>query len=196
MRTLFLTTGFLLFGFSLAVRAQQYKIRGQDLSTPCTKEKIECWKEDLYRAELEANRFAAEVLMPRELVGSFLGVEPTMASIRSVARVCGTSLTASAVRLVTLTSFRAAVVWSQNNRVLWHKSSTPFVRWIRKGELNDATFAANCFKKQSVPDGLESVPASAWLFEKGLKTNAVIWEHSVALPTYDAVLTLLVMRER
>jgi hypothetical protein len=32
-------------------------------------------------------------------------------------------------------------------------------------------------------------------FEKGLKTNAVIWEHSIALPTYDALLTLLVMRE-
>ena len=63
--------------------------------------------------------------MPRELVGSFLGVEPTMASIRSVARVCGTSLTASAVRLMTLTSFRAAVVWSQNHRVLWHKVIHP-----------------------------------------------------------------------
>jgi hypothetical protein len=61
--------------------------------------------------------------------------------------------------------------------------------------LSDATFAASCFKKQSAPDGLESGPASAWLFEKGLKTNAVIWEHSIALPTYDAVLTLLVMRE-
>src|SRR6267154_5118313 len=34
----------------------------QDLSSPCAKESIENWNEQLYRPELEANRFAAEVL--------------------------------------------------------------------------------------------------------------------------------------
>jgi Zn-dependent peptidase ImmA (M78 family) len=182
--------------FTLAHEVGHFVLPGQhELSIPCTKEKIESWNEGLYRPELEANRFAAEILMPRELLNTFVGVGPTMASVRSIARLCGTSLTASAVRLVSLTSFRAAVVWSQDGRVVWHKSSVRFVRWLRKGALNNASLASKCFEKHSSPDTLEAVPASAWLFEKGLKKNAKVWEQSVALPGYDAVLSLLVMRE-
>ena len=167
----------------------------QDLSTPCTKEKIECWDEGLYRPELEANQFASEILMPRELVLTFLRAEPTMGSVETIAAVCGTSLTASAFRLVTLTSYRAAVVWSQDNKVRWYKASEDFARWIRKDQLNDDTFAADCFKGRAVPAQLESVPAAAWLFEEGLRDDARIWEHSIPLPSYDAVISLLVMRE-
>jgi hypothetical protein len=167
----------------------------QDLSSPCTKEKIENWNERLYRPELDANRFAAEILMPRELVREYLQIEPSMDSVKSIAAVCGTSLTASAFRLISLTSFRTAIVWSQNNRVMWYRSSGDFVRWIRKGDLSDATFAADCFKNRPVPPQLEPVSASAWLFENGLRDEASIWEHSVPLPNYDAVLSLLVMRE-
>lgn len=44
---------------------------------------------------------------------------------------------------------------------------------------------------------LETVPAAAWLFEKGLKEDPRILEHSVLLPTYyDAVLTILVIPEQ
>jgi hypothetical protein len=167
----------------------------QEISSPCTKEKIETWDEELYRPELDANRFAAEILMPRELVSTHLRAEPTMESVESIAGACGTSLTASAFRLVTLTSYRVAVVWSQGNRARWYKSSAEFVRWVRKGELSDDTFAADCFKGHPVPGWLEPVPAGAWLFEKGLKDDARVWEHSLSLPNYDAVLSLLVMRE-
>jgi len=167
----------------------------QDLSTPCSKDKIENWSEELYRPELDANRFAAEILMPRDLVSPNLRLEPTMESIQSIAALCGTSLTASGFRLVELTSFRAAIVWSQNNSVTWYKSSPDFVRWIRKGELSEETFASDCFKHRDVPKKLEPVPASAWLFEKGLKVGVRIWEHSLSLPNYAAVLSLLVMRE-
>jgi len=182
--------------FTLAHECGHYVLPDQQgLSSPCTKEKIENWNEELYHPELEANRFAAEILMPRELVSAYLQVEPALDSVESIASVCGSSLTASAFRLISLTSFRAAVVWSQNNRAIWYKSSDEFVRWIRKSELCDDTFAADCFKNRHVPDRLEPVPASAWLFENGLKENAQIWEHSIPLPNYDAVLSLLVMRE-
>jgi hypothetical protein len=90
----------------------------------------------------------------------YLRTERSFDSARSIAGICQTSLTASIMRLVTLTSFRAAVVWSQENQVRWYKSSPEFSRWIRRGELNDATFAADCFKNRSVPGQLKSVPGS------------------------------------
>lgn len=167
----------------------------QDLSTPCTKETIENWNEQLHQPELDANRFAAEILMPREFVTDYLKVEPSMDSVRSIASACATSLTASGFRLIELTTFRAAIVWSQNNKIIWYKASSEFVRWVRKGELDEQTFAFDCFKHRDVPQQLESVPASAWLFAKSLKHGVRIWEHSVPLPSYSSVLSLLVMRE-
>jgi Zn-dependent peptidase ImmA (M78 family) len=182
--------------FTIAHECGHFLLPGQqDLSTPCSKEKIENWNEQLYRPELDANRFAAEILMPRDSVSPYLRQEPTMDSVQSIAALCGTSLTASGFRLIELTSFRAAIVWSQNNNVIWYKSSSEFVRWIRKGELSEETFASDCFKRREIPKNLESVPASAWLFEKGVKEGVRIWEHSVSLPNYAAVLSLLVMRE-
>src|ERR1700735_2746819 len=40
----------------------------QEVSAPCKQQRTENWDADLYRPELEANRFAAEILMPRGLM--------------------------------------------------------------------------------------------------------------------------------
>jgi Zn-dependent peptidase ImmA (M78 family) len=167
----------------------------QEVSAPCKQQRIENWDADLYRPELEANRFAAEILMPRGLMAEFVHSEPSLESIRSIAKLCGTSLTASAVRLITLTPHRAAVVWSQDQKILWSKLSEGFVRWIRKGEVRENSFAGQYYRKQSVPDQLAPVPASVWLYEKGLHEGAQIWEQSTGLKRYGAVLSLLVIIE-
>jgi Zn-dependent peptidase ImmA (M78 family) len=182
--------------FTLAHEIGHFVLPGQqEVSAPCKQQRIENWDADLYRPELEANRFAAEILMPRGLMAEFVQSEPSLESIRSIAQLCGTSLTASAVRLITLTPHRAAVVWSQNQKILWSKLSAGFVRWIRKGEVRENSFAARCYRKQSVPDQLAPVPASAWLYEKGLREGAQICEQSVSLKNYGAVLSLLVIVE-
>jgi len=182
--------------FTLAHEIGHFVLPGQqEVSAPCKPQRIENWDADLYRPELDANRFAAEILMPRGLMADFVQSEPLLESIRAIARLCGTSLTASAVRLITLTPHRAAVVWSQNQKILWSKLSEGFVRWIRKGEVRENSFAARCYRKQSVPDQLAPVPASAWLYEKGLQEGAQIWEQSVGLKNYGAVLSLLVIVE-
>jgi len=182
--------------FTLAHEIGHLVLPGQqEVSAPCKQQRIENWDADLYRPELEANRFAAEILMPRGLIAEFVQSEPSLESIRSIAQLCGTSLTASAVRLITLTPHRAAVVWSQNQKILWSKLSEGFVRWIRKGQVRKNSFAAQCYRKQSVPDQLAPVPASAWLYEKGLQEGAQIWEQSVGLKNYGAVLSLLVIVE-
>lgn len=182
--------------FTIAHECGHFLLPGQqDLVSPCTKEAIESWNEQLHRPELDANRFAAEILMPRDSINSYLRAEPTIDSIRSIAEFCVTSLTASGFRIIELTSFRAAIVWSQNNRIIWYKASSEFVRWIRKDDLNDQTFASDCVKHRAIPTKLEPIPASAWLFDKGLRDGARIWEHSLFLPNYAGVLSLLVMRE-
>ena len=179
--------------FTLAHEVGHYVLPDQqELCQPCTKMQIESWEDDLSKPEIAANRFSAEILMPRSLVR--LEDMPTFESIKELARACDTSLTASASRLAELSSFRVAAVWSQGGRVRWYKGSEEFYRWVRKGPLDPASFAYDAFQGLSVPNSLESVPASAWLFNKGLLEDARILEHSRYLPTYNAVLSWLAVR--
>jgi hypothetical protein len=167
----------------------------QDLCQPCGKIQIESWDETLAKPERDANQFAAEILMPRSIVQPFLRESPRLSHIEQIAQACETSLTASAYRLCELSSFRVAMVWSEALRVRWYKPSEEFVRWIRKGSVRQDSYAFDAFEGRPVPATFESVPASAWLFEKGLKPDAYILEHSVPMPNYDGVLTLLFIPE-
>jgi hypothetical protein len=167
----------------------------QDLCKPCGKDQIESWDEALAKPERDANQFAAEILMPRSIVQPFLRESPRFRHIEQIARACDTSLTASAFRLCELSSFRVSVVWSEALRVRWYKPSGEFGRWVRKGDVSRDSFAFDALEGRPVPTAFESVPASAWLFEKGLKPDARILEHSVPMPSYDGVLTLLFIPE-
>jgi len=167
----------------------------QDLCQPCGKTQIESWDEALTKPERDANQFAAEILMPRSIVQSFLREKPRFDRIEQIAQTCETSLTASAYRFCELSSFRIAMVWSETLRVRWYKPSEEFVRWVRKGSVSQDSYAFDAFEGRPVPTTFESVPASAWLFEKGLKADARILEHSVPMPKYDGVLTLLFITE-
>lgn len=66
---------------------------------------------------------------------------------------------------------------------------------MKLGALSKETFALDLFEGKSVPAGLEAVAATAWLYEDNLQVDATILEESISLPFYEAVLTLLVMRE-
>ena len=96
---------------------------------------------------------------------------------------------------MTLTAFPAAVVWSQEGRVRWYTPSASFVRWVRKGRLNEATLAARWLRGESVPKQPQPVPAAAWLFEKGLRPDSRVWETAIGMPAYNAVPLLLLLRE-
>jgi len=169
----------------------------QDLSTPCAAEQIERGDYDRSRwAEAEANRFAAEVLMPRSRLTEILRTPPTFESIRAIADVCAVSLTAAAFRLTELTSHRVAVVWSKRGEAVWYSSSQEFGRAVLRGSLSDRSYAYDVFQNEAVPERLEYVPATAWLRDVNLREGARILEHSFALPSYEATLSLLVIPER
>ncbi len=182
--------------FTLAHEIGHYVLPGQqELSMPCLAGRIDNWQRVLDPAERAANRFAAEILMPREAIREWVEQEPSLDAIQSIAAACQTSLTSSAVRLMTLTACPAAVVWSQEGRARWYTQSASFVRWVRKGHLNEATLAVRWLRGEPLSKQPQAVPAAAWFFEKGLRPGARVWETAIGLPTYSAALSLLVQRE-
>ena len=108
---------------------------------PCVAGQIDNWQRTLDPAERSANRFAAEILIPPEVIREWVESDPSMDAIQAIAAACETSLTSSAVRLMTITTYPAAVVWSQEGKVRWCTPSSSLLRWVRKGRLHEATLA-------------------------------------------------------
>lgn len=164
-------------------------------SVACGPTNIERWTTSMPQTELEANRFAAALLMPKPLIMAELRAEPSLEQARLISGHCHTSLTAATYRLVELSTYPIALVWSQNGRRSWFQRSNEFRRAVELGPVSPQSFAYDCFCGTPVPGKPEPVPAIAWLYEDGLPENAKIWEESKSMPFYDGVLTLLYLRE-
>lgn len=141
-------------------------------------------------AETEANAFAAELLMPRALFEPVCEVaRPSLEIVRQLADRFGATLTATAIRFVDLCPEACAVVWSEKSKIKWAITGPDFP-FIRFGEsLQPASHAYDAFCGRQLPRGPQEVPAAAWVDRRG-----DIFEDSIALERFGAVLTLLWMR--
>jgi hypothetical protein len=183
--------------FTLAHEIGHYLLPDQqDHAGPCSRDEIAQWSSKLPLPELQANCFAAEVLMPERKLTAVLQKEPRFDLVSQIAAQWQTTLTAALYRYVELSKFRIAMVWSTKCRSIWYKPSQEFGRAIELGELSAESYAYDCFHGQHVPAQLEPVPAKAWLYEANLLEDAKILEQSVYLPFYTSTLSLLYLKER
>lgn len=140
--------------------------------------------------ETEANAFAAELLMPAQMLQRACEVSPVdLAVPRAIAREYNVSILASARRFTELASERCAAVFSASREVKWVAPSATFAREIARGKrIDDASLAADYFTKGSIPDEPQPVPADAWL---ETSAEVEIIEHSVYSRELGTVLTML-----
>jgi hypothetical protein len=183
--------------FTLAHEIGHYLLPDQQSRAgPCGRNQIAQWSSKLPVPELEANRFAAEILMPEARIAEVLQKEPQFDHAFRIAEECQTTLTAATYRYVELSSFRIAMVWSTKGQSIWYKPSQEFGRAIELGSLSTETYAHDCFEGREVPKRLEPVPAKAWLYDSNLKDDAKILEQSIYLPFYTSAISLLYLREQ
>jgi hypothetical protein len=183
--------------FTLAHELGHYLLPNQqEALRPCVPTEIESWSTENAACEIDANTFAAEVLMPRERLAGALRAAPTFASAREVATALGASLTAACVRLAELSSFRVALVVSRNGRSEWYRASVEFGRAVRLGALDPRTGPAAYFREGAVAKGVQETPADAWLYDGNLRKGARMREESTVLAAYNSILTILELHER
>ena len=85
--------------------------------------------------ELEANRFAIELLAPKSLVERMSSDEPSMEDLLNIATTLDLSKSSAARRYVELHFARVAVVFTQHGRVLYSVTSSGCPRIIlNKGD--------------------------------------------------------------
>lgn len=161
---------------------------------------VRCLEHELHdfggtsRVETEANYFASEFLLPESLVRPRCDVRKVdLKCVRAIAEDFGTSVTSTAMRFVDFCPEMCAVVFSQNNRVAWFVKSPSCWPWLRaRGDELDPWCGAACyFKKGTVAARPQKMDGASWLEDKGAERYDEVVEHSMAIPSIDAVLTML-----
>jgi hypothetical protein len=153
--------------------------------------------------EQEADRFAAALLMPRELfaneVRRFRGQFCTLSDLCILAERLGTSVTSTAIRYCSCDIEPALIVLSRNRKVLWTSSSEGMKRlglyYVEYGStipngsktaiLYDKIVDANAVPQEG---GVESAVWFNW------PKRERIWEE--AMPLGDRVLTYITVHDR
>lgn len=193
--------------FSIAHELGHFEMhRFRNSLSLCTKEKINDWwtgislKDSGYNQEQEANLFASALLLPERFFASLcVRGDPSLDYIADLADRFNVSLTATAIRYLFFSEEPLAVVWSQENHIRWFQETKAFAE-IRdelkffidvRSRLDSSTRASYFFRSGGIPLGIKSVPASAWFTPGEYSKSATIKEHSIAMPTYNSVLTLL-----
>lgn len=147
--------------------------------------------------EREADVFAAELLMPEDLVAPHVALPASLATVRSIGDTFRTSIVASAMRYVELTPTSCALVYSKDGRVVWAKHSRSFPGRIpHQIRIGSGAIASDlCTANGNSPLADERVvPASAWFAAETAPDTCVSFvEHATVVPEpgWGGVLSLL-----
>ena len=163
----------------------------------CKGENIEAWRDGAPREEVEANKFASELLLPTEHVRRV--VQERLASVETAKYLCSsfhTSLTAALLKSVSVTEERCCVVLSTDGLIDWAMPNEVFRHYVRKGErLSADSLAGRLTKGGGEMEASGMVPAYTWLDDSRLERGAMIYEDSILQPHYRSVLTVLTINE-
>lgn len=143
--------------------------------------------------ELEASAFASALLMPAKMFEPLCrDAAPSLVKIGELAQRFQVTLTAASTRYIQFCPHRCCLVASTGGRIRYHRKTDDFGYFIAPREsLNPATYAADFFKGDRLPVEMRDVKATAWLEGKRIDSGKMIKEESIAMPSYDSVLTLL-----
>lgn len=163
-------------------------------SVSCRADEIDSWKSNVSKYETEANKFASELLLPtKEIYPLVNKKKATIVLAKELANIFQTSLTATTLKCVDITEERCAVVWSVDGQIKWCKSNENFKAFIPKRRLDSDSIAYQLFQSSLFPEKDGFVFSESWIKSDYLSTNNKIWEDSIYLPSYNAVLTILTL---
>ena len=147
--------------------------------------------------EIEADHFAAGLLMPRRLIRQVLRAAPIgLEGVREIEDRAQCSLTAAAIRMAECADHAVAVVVSQGDVVRYAFLSEPFKRlrprrWLRKGELLPdgltRSFNAHPANVEDRASACAPTTLDAWFGGAELPLD----EEVVGLGAYGRTLTIL-----
>ena len=157
-----------------------------------------CTSEDMVadykgsKLEVEANWFAAELLMPGDQFRKKLDhAFPSFEAVRTLKDHFLTSITATALRLVDLSDDYCALVVSEEGRVRWWRANEGFRQrcFVLSGmELPEGTAAGAIHRGEEYEGEPVRVEAEAW---GGPANETDWWEDVLVMSNYGQMLSLI-----
>lgn len=141
-------------------------------------------------AEMEANAFASELLMPGAFVREVCNLaRGDLEGPREISRVFEISLLAGAIRYTELTRESVAAVFCRNGKVQWAVPSAAMELLVRRGRvLSPSSLASSFFATSEPPTEPTQVPDAAWF--DGPSFGRVI-EHVACAPALRTTLSMV-----
>ncbi len=180
------------FRFTVAHELGHYLLHPRDVPDKVvSKADLTVWNDAT--EECEANIFAAEFLMPREIFEPHCCGAPSITKLEQTADLFQTSLTSTAFQYYEYTTEPVAIVLSDGWKM---KSFRPFrdenLPRISFGYVSPHSAAGERLAEREPNSGqMVRVPANEWLEGFDDRPEIDIWEDSRYLEYYDTTLTLL-----
>lgn len=170
--------------FLITTHGNQFSCTSYDLSNFNDKNKI---------MEVEANQFAAELLMPEQyFTKEIYNKAPSNDLIQSLTDKFCSSLTSTLLRYKDLTDESIAIVMSENSIIKWAFRSNEFKYFIQfQSKLSPDSYAIEYFKGNDLPKEFEEVDRNAWFDASNIKHYLIVKEMSIPLPYYKQVLSVI-----
>lgn len=180
--------------FSIAHELGHFELH-QGINQLCTNRDMRDYRRS--PVEREANCYAANLLMPDSMFAPLVeGRRPGVDLVSEIAQRFGTSLTATAIRLIEMHDGRCAVVVSDRDGPRWAGESESFgVRVNTKRKLSSYSYASDVLNGEDVPASPSEVDPDTWLYFDTLRDGARLLESSMPLRAGE-VLSILWIRER
>ena len=149
------------------------------------------------KIEFEADYFAANLLMPKEVLRNFTGRRKfSLEVIKEFSERFGVSLTAAALRFVEVGTHEVMIVFSKNNQVKWSFRSDDFPKlankFRRNGPLPKTSVAGESFLKSGAQyTGVESMDLEDWFEYRGWEPGRQLFEQCFYSDQYDYIISLV-----
>jgi len=150
--------------------------------------------------ESEANSFASALLLPERFFAHLCADRsPSLDYISKLGEDFNVSLTATSLRWLQFSDDAAAIVFSKDGHIKWFHESALFKETREdldffidvRSRLDPASLASYFFRGYDIPKRQGKIPVETWFTPGKYSPGATIIEHSIAMPKYNSVLTLL-----
>lgn len=143
--------------------------------------------------EMEANYFAAELLMPSHLFTEELKlVDPSFSEISRLSRIFNTTLSATAIQFVKYSKEPCALIISKNLETPWVYTAEGFEFWVEKRErIHAYSVTADIIKRGKTSGRANDVSAGVWFQGYSDSGKDYITEESLFFQDSGIAYTLL-----
>jgi hypothetical protein len=178
--------------FTIAHEIGHYVLGRNDfLISRCTRRDIGMHVRERPEREIAANRFAAELLLPTEIIYEAIREQSfSISAARLVADRFRVSLTAAALQCAVVTDQSCAVVVTIDGTVRFFRPSKSWTSFIQVDcALGKGSIAARLDLAQK--EATDVVNICAWVSGGRIDSRDVVLENSIYLPAHNMILTVL-----